>query len=357
MEISQLVAGYSSGDAISNEARELRKLFRSWGYNSEIYVNIQFLSPELRGACRDYRQYLKHDSPDNIIIFHFSVGSKLTDFVRGLRARKVVIYHNITPAKYYQGINPRAAEALAKGREELKSFSDVPGLALGDSDYNVRELVELGYRKTGVLPLLLDLQVFDRTPPDPEIMEKFGGNYIGVLFVGRIAPNKKFEDIIKAFYIYQKTCRANSRLFLVGGYDQLDPYYTYLCGLIRELDVRNVWFAGHASLPELVAYWRLADVFLSMSEHEGFGIPLIESMHFGIPVIAYAAGAVEETMGGTGILIRKKNYNEIAEIIDMVTKDEQFRNRIVEKQLRRTKELHPDIIAEKLRSHLEPWLK
>ena len=357
MEISQLVAGFSTGDAISNEARALQGLFRSWGYKSEIYVDVRFLSPELRGACRDHRRYLDNDSPDNIIIFHFSIGSRLTDFVRKLRAGKVVIYHNITPAEYYRGINPRAAETLERGREELKSFADVPELALGDSEYNTRELVELGYRNTAVLPLLLDLEKFDRTTPDKDVMNQFGGTATSVLFVGRVVPNKKFEDVIKTFYIYQNTCEANSRLFLIGGYDDLDPYYTYLCGLIRELDVRNVWFGRHVTFPELVAYYRLADVYLSMSEHEGYGIPLIESMHCGIPVLAYDAAAVKETMGGAGVLIGRKDHERIAEMIDLVTKDARLRKSIVSKQRRRLGSIRPEAIAETVRQHLGPWLK
>ena len=357
MEISQIVAGYTGGDAISNEAYEMQKLFRSWGYKSEIYVNIQYLSPELRGACKDYRQYLKNDSPDNIIIFHFSVGSHLTDFVRGLRSKKVVIYHNITPAQYYQGIDPQAAESLAKGREELKAFADVPDLALGDSDYNRCELEELGYRNTAVLPLLLNLDAFDTTRPDEKIARQFEGNTVNLIFVGRIAPNKKIEDVIKSFFIYQKTCEPNSRLFLVGGYNQLDLYYAFLCGLIRELDVRNVWFSQHCSFSELVAYYRLSNVFLSMSEHEGFGIPVVESMHLGIPVIAYDAAAVKETMGGAGILVKRKDFNEIAEMIDTLINDEQFRTAVIEKQKRRVEELKQEKIASKLKEFLKPWLQ
>ena len=357
MEISQLVAGFSRGDAISNEARELQKLLRSWGYRSEIYANTQYLAPELRGACRDYRNYGEDDSAGNVIIFHFSVGSELTGFVRKLKARKVIIYHNITPAKYYRAINPKAADALEKGREELRNFADVPDLSLGDSEYNVQELRELGYRNTSVLPLLLDLEKFDKTTPDPEVMEKFGGAAAAMLFVGRVAPNKKFEDVIKAFYIYQKTCEANSRLFLVGGYDQMDAYYTYLCGLVRELDVRNVWFSGHVSFAQLTAYYRLSDVFLSMSEHEGFGIPLVESMHLGIPVVAYDAAAVADTMGGSGVLVKEKDYEKVAEMIDLLLRDDRLRTGILEGQRRRVEELKPERVAGLLRSYLEPFLK
>ena len=162
--------------------------------------------------------------------------------------------------------------------------------------------------------------------------------------------------IIKVFYFYQKTLNPRSRLFLVGSHSGQEKYLSYLRALVRELDLRDVVFTGHVNQKKLLAYYRIADAFLCMSEHEGFLIPVLESMHFGIPVIAYDAGAVRGTLGGASILVTEKKFEEIAELVGLVIEDADLREKIVECQTRRLADFQRPVVEKRLREYLAPFL-
>ncbi len=332
MEIHQFLAGISYGDAITNQARMLKGIFRKLGCSSEIYSVPRHINPRMRAECSDYRFHGEKSSKDNIAILHFSIASPINEYFRGLPDRKIIIYHNITPEKYFKVINERIALELRRGREELGSFSGVPELSLAVSDFNRRELVELGFKNTGVLPLAVDSGAFNRSP-SPATLSLYNQQHVrNFLFVGRFVPNKKFEDIILFFNYYNKYVNSDSRLFLVGSYAGTEMYFSYLRSLVLQLRLTTVCMVGHVNFEDLLAYYSLADVFVCMSEHEGFCIPLVEAMHFHIPILAYNAGAVAETMGGAGVLFNSKKYPEIAEMADLLIKDGSLRSRIISKQ-------------------------
>jgi len=354
-EIHQLTHGFSAGDAISNDVLGLQRILRSWGCRSDIYSDPAFTEPVMRGLARDYRDFEAEDSADAVVIFHFAIGTKLAEWFAGLRTHKIIKYHNITPAKFFGATSPRTARALARGREELRAFAPVPELALGDSAYNERDLIEAGYRRTGVLPVVIDFAALDE-PPDPATLAAYGDNAANVLFVGRVSPNKKFEDLIKAFFYFQKTARLRSRLLLVGAVDAADRYANYLRGLVRELDVRDVVFARRLTQPALNACYRAASVFLCLSEHEGFCVPLVEAMHFGVPIIASAQAAVAETLGGAGILVQHKDFEAIAELLDLVLTEAQLRARLLAGQRERLRAFQRPAIEHRLRELLAEWL-
>jgi glycosyltransferase involved in cell wall biosynthesis len=351
--IHQLTSGFKAGDAISNDVLAIQGILRSWGCRSDIYSDPAFTSPVMRGIARDYRQY--EDDAAAVMLFHFSIGTTLTQWFAGLKARKIMKYHNITPAHFFAATDKRTSEMLAKGREELAAFAPVPELAVAQSAYSERELVEAGYRRTGVLPVAVDFDMLDQAP-DPEMLARLGGNAVNVLSVGRVSPNKKLEDVIRAFYFFQKTARLRSRLVLAGAMDPLDRYSNYLHGLVRELDLRDVIFTRHVTQPELDACYRAAGVFLCMSEHEGFCVPLVEAMHFDVPIIAYAQEAVAETLGGAGILVHEKAFDAVGELIDLVVNDTALRERLLSTQRQRLAAFQRPAIEAHLRKLLAPWL-
>jgi glycosyltransferase involved in cell wall biosynthesis len=351
--IHQLTSGFKAGDAISNDVLAIQGILRSWGCRSDIYSDPAFTSPILRGVARDYREYEAEDDAAAVMLFHFSIGSRLTQWFAGLKAHKLMKYHNITPAHFFAATDPRTSQRLEQGRVELLAFARVPELALAASAYSERELVEAGYRRTGVLPNAVAFDTLDE-PPDPAMLSRLEDNATNVLFVGRVAPNKKFEDIIQAFYLFQRTSRLRSRLVLAGGMDPLDRYVGYLRGMVRELDVRDVVFTRHVSQAELNACYRTADAFLCMSEHEGFCIPLVEAMHFGVPIVAYAQEAVAETLGGAGVLVREKRFEEIAELLALLMDDSAFRDGIVAGQRERLAAFQRPAMEACLRRHLFP---
>lgn len=346
MEVHQILPTISPYDAIGNEAFVIRDILRKWGYRSEIFAqNIH----QSINSVNPLSEHKKRSSKNNVLIYHFSIGSDVSKYVMNACDRKILLYHNITPPHFFYNINDNLALLLGKGKEELKQLVDKIDIALGDSEYNRIELQDIGYTKTGVLPLILDLGKYDRY--NQRLITKYDDGWTNILFVGRIAPNKKQEDIIKCFYYY-KAINPRSRLFLVGGFNGCEVYYDQLQNLIERLGTKDIHMTGMADFPDLISYYMLADVFLCMSEHEGFSVPLIESMHFGVPIIAYSSTAVPYTLGGAGILFNRKCYPEIAEMINLVVTDEKLRERIIAIQHVRSKDFAYEKIMDVFREQL-----
>ncbi len=329
MAIHQFLTSYSYGDAIGNEALEIRNYLRAKGYESEIFV--LFYHPKYSDQVINYLEYDKYSSEDNIVIYHFSIGSKITKKFLRIPDKKTIIYHNITPHHFFLDYHRILAKDCYKGRIELQSLSDKVDLALGDSEYNESELKEAGFKKTGVLPLVMNFEKFN-SPPVPVFNEIFHDGKTNILYVGRIIPNKKVEDVIRTFHLYNKFFNKNSRLFIVGENRGFERYYSALLNLTDKLNVKNVHFTGHIPEDELISYFKLADIYLHMSEHEGFCAPVPEGFFLNIPVIAYNEGAVKETMNNGGVLLNRKEFLKTAALIDKIVNDEELRRDILESQ-------------------------
>ena len=326
--LHQLVAGYSRGDAISNEARVLAKIFRSWGYESRIFSEQKRILPELRGECSDIAELATILRPTDTVLLHLSIGSVVNDVFAGLRCRRALLYHNITPPEHLRWLKPEMANMLAKGRQQLAALAHSAEVVMADSAYNAAELESAGYRKVQVLPLVLDRKMV-QNQPDRRLLGEYSDGLVNVVFVGRCVPNKKIEDLLTAFYYFQRGVCPNSRLIHAGSFAGMEKYHALLTAQIRELGLANVRLLGSVTQAQLSAVYESAHVFLSMSEHEGFCIPLLESMEHGVPVLAYAAGAVPETMGKAGVLFWEKRYPEIAEMLGLLAADQSFRQSII----------------------------
>jgi glycosyltransferase involved in cell wall biosynthesis len=350
--IHQLIAGASVGDAITNYAFEVRGIFRDAGVRSDIFAPYQHTTPELRQEVLPAAENLGAlHAQGTTLLYHFSIGSELTEFFRQAPGRKVLCYHNITPEKYFRSISDQRAKVLLEGREELKSLRSVPDIALAVSRFNASELEEFGYRSPQVIPLTLN-ESYLKATPSRRIIGTYGGDVTNFLFVGRVSPNKKLEDVLKVFYYYHRTINPSSRLIFAGSYVGLEKYCTYLRSLAAEMGLQNVIFTGHISLEDLLGYYACSTLFLSMSEHEGVCIPLIESMHFRKPVFALAEAAVPETLGGAGVLIRTKDFRAIAEMIDCVLKNAALLGDILDRQTERTAAFHKSGLKDRLKAIL-----
>lgn len=350
MNIHQFSTSLTYGDAISDEMLEIQRVLREQGHRSEIFT--RFFDPRLAGLRRDYREYRKIGSAGNVVIFHFSIGSPVSKLFFRLPDRKIMIYHNITPHSHFVDWHRILARECYKGRLELRLFVDKVDLAVGDSEFNRRELEAAGYPRTGVLPILMDFSKFDGTG-DPVTRRLFGDGKTTILFVGRVIPNKKFEDVIKAFRLYQKYFNPDSRLVLAGDYRGLERYHASLIALVDRLEAKEVHFTGHVDFGELLAYFDLADVYLSLSEHEGFGVPILEAFYKKIPVIGFDAGAVAETMNGGGVLLRNKDFLRIAALIDLLVRDRELRQAVIRGQLMAREKFSREAVAGILRRHIE----
>lgn len=326
----QFIIGATPGDAITDHALMIQRWLREDGFNSEIYA--ESIHPSLIGRVKPYREY-RSSRPGELVILHHSIGADLVEGLLQQDLRFLVIYHNITPPSYFQPADPALVAQMQRGREQLERLRERTVLALGVSSFNKAELREVGFVHTGVLPLPLDPSQYE-LEPNPDLMNRYRNTGPRMLFVGRLVPNKKQEDLIKLLYFYRRI-EPSARLFLVGA-PWVPVYAEWLRELSEELGLEEaVVFTGSVSQQDLVTYYHLADVYVSMSEHEGFGKPLIEAMYLGVPVLAYAAGAVPETMGGAGVLFRTKDCEVLAELVDIIVKNGEIKKRILAGQRKR----------------------
>lgn len=354
--IHQLVAGFSRGDAISNEAMVMRALFRNRGFDSNIYCERRRILPELRPEAGDLLDLRGRCTPEDVVLLHLSIGSPANDLFRDLPARKALLYHNITPPEYFQLVQPATSADLALGRKQAAGLAGIASVNLADSEFNSHELTEWGYPPSSVFPLMLDFAKLERGL-DRAVMRQFGDGKVNVLFVGRCAPNKKIEDVISAFAYFQKGVESNSRLILAGSYAGTERYHRLLVTMTRDLKLENVLFTGSIPQPQLNACYRSAHLFLCMSEHEGFCIPLVESLVHRVPVLAFSACAVPETLGGAGVLFAEKKFEAVAEMMGCMTRDSALRTGLLARQDKRVFELKSRNLAEELRAHLAPLVK
>jgi len=346
--VHQLVSNFDYGDAIGNHVRALRGLLRGWGYPSDVYA--QYIHEGLAREAGFFTRYRDVAAVDNVVMFHFSIGSEITSFFAGLPDRKVLVYHNITPAEYFVGVNARVADRCRRGRWELARLIAVTDLALGVSEFNRRELEAAGFRRTGHLPILVDWTRYAHPPV--RALEDAYRTGTNLLFVGRIAPNKRVEDLIKTYYFYRRV-DPDSRLLLVGSSVDTEGYLAGLQKLAAELGVLDgIAFTGSVSQAELCTYYRLASVYLSMSEHEGFCVPLLEAMHFGVPIVAYASTGVPETLGGAGLLVDQKDFPTLAELVHRLATDPALRAAVVAGQRERLRAFDEEAIGGRLRGYL-----
>ena len=329
-EVRQLVAALSPGDAVCNEALRFQKLLRARGYESEIYAEA--VAPELSGFGFPASEYSRRRiSPEAVSILHFAIGNPIAKRALARSETLILRYHNVTPYRFFEGFNPDLVKLCHQGASELASFAPRTALGLAVSEFNRLDLERAAFRNTAVLPLAMNMAALDEAP-DPIVASRFGDARKNLLFVGRLAPNKKIEDLIRVFCAYQRYVEPESRMFIVGEGRGFENYTRRLDELVSHLRIDEVVFAGAVTQAELNAYYRLADGFVCLSEHEGYGAPLIEAMHFGLPVIAFDAGAVKETLQGGGVLLKEKAPEVVAELLDMVLRNGPTRDAVLRTQ-------------------------
>lgn len=347
--VHQLMPAFLYGDALGNQAVHIRRQMRAVGYRSQVYA--QFRDRRVEDCGEDYRRL----SPgrDDVVIFHYSIGSPLTAWAQRLPCRVVPYYHNVTPPAFLRGYNEPLAGLLDQGRRELSLLQDAP-LALAASEHNRREMRTLGFRRVELLPYFLDLdglRASAASPAGERVQGRVRDGAVNILFLGRLVPNKRQDDLIRAFNAYHHLINPHSRLLLVGSAANAPGYRLELESMAGALSLGDhVCFLDPVGQREgLGGYYQAADLFLCLSEHEGFCIPIVEAMAFDLPVIAYRSTGVPDAMGGAGLLLNRKRYDLIAELIDLVLCDEPLRAQILAGQRRRLERLAPDLVIGALR--------
>jgi glycosyltransferase involved in cell wall biosynthesis len=291
----------------------------------------------------------------DVTILHFALPSPMTEAFASLRGAKVLQYHNITPASFFAPYDPGLFRLAALGRRELAALAGRVDLALGDSEFNRQELEALGFSRTGVMPIAVNTARITDAPRRPALERVLGDGLINILFVGRIVPNKKIEDHIRLAEMYKRYVDAYYRFIFVGRYDGVPRYYAQIRSLVNEYQMLSdrFWFTGSVPDEDLAAFYRWADAYVSLSEHEGFCVPLVEAMAAEVPVVAYGAGAVPETLGGAGVTFAPKDLEVAAELLGSVIYDRDVRAGVLAGQRRRLQDFAPARIQQKLEKVLE----
>lgn len=325
--IDQVIPSLASRDAIGGHVVQLRDLLRSRGLRSDIYFGNA--TPDRLEFGLPVNRLGERASSGRVLLYQLSIGSRVADVFRQRSERKFVNYHNITPADLLEAWVPMIGEEVRWGRAQLRDLAPVTEFAIADSEFNERELQAAGYRSTATIPLLIDLEGFAGSP-DPALAERLaaqkedGGT--DLLFVGKVSPHKGQDDLIKALAAYRRLYDPKARLHLVGGAIS-EEYQTALERFISELGlVDAVEIAGSVSHEELIAYYAGADAFVCLSNHEGFCVPLLESMYHRLPIVAYTNTAVPETVQSAGLVLPNKEPARVAAAIDRVVTDGQLRS-------------------------------
>jgi len=346
MIVNQWVPAAHRGDAIGDSARHVRDLLRQLGHESELYALT--IDDALTDEVRTF------DDPSSrrgeITILHYALPSPMTAALKSLRGRRVLQYHNLTPPAFFAPYDPALFRLALIGRQELSTLAGHVDLALGVSEYNRRELEAAGFESTAVLPLAIDLQRVRHAAPRPSLDSALDDELVNFLFVGRIAPNKMIEDHIRLAEHYKRYVDAYYRFIFVGRYDAVPRYYSMIRALMAEYRLLNDRFIFTGPLPDedLAAYYRNAAVYVSLSEHEGFCAPLVEAMAADVPVLAYSAAAVPETLGGAGVQFAPKDLEHAAELLGALAFDDDLRAKVIAGQRRRLADFGDDRITRDL---------
>ena len=347
MRVFQLLPTLAAGDAVSNDAVALRNLLAEKGVYSQIYAERWSAGLDAQGLVRPVSAMPTPVAGD-VLLYHLSTGSELNDRLADYACRKVCIYHNITPPEYFLTSNPMAYRLTAQGRRQARALAGVFDYALADSAYNLEDLRAMGWTcPMDILPILIPFSDYDAAP-DEGVQALYRDGKVNVLFTGRIAPNKRQEDVIAAFALYQRRFQPDSRLILLGGHGGAgDDYYRGLQNAVAAAGAQNVVFTGHIPFAQVLAFYRMADVFLCMSAHEGFCVPLAEAMYFGVPIVACPGGAVAETLGGAGLLLPRRDAALAAAAVHRAATDSALRARVLAAQARRLADFAPRAVGQR----------
>lgn len=354
--IHQFIPSYTPRDAVGTHSRHVGAILRGLGFESEIYV------AEARGVARGEVRYFRDfrgatNGEPTWLLYQYSTGSPMVDYLRARPEAKLVNYHNVTPPEFFEGWEPMIVPELAEGRRQIGELAHVCDLAIADSTYNAADLAGAGYPRTEVVPILLDLDAMS-SEVDEAAEEKLraakNGGGADWLFVGRICPNKAQHEVVKSFAAYRRMYDPRARLHLLGT-SSSHSYWTALRDFVDALGLTDaVILHGSVSDGQKTAFFRTADAFVCLSDHEGFCVPVVEAMHHGLPVVAFAAAAVPETVADGGLLLQTKDPVVVAAAVHRVVSDDVVRSALVsngraraaEFDLVHTRRLFEDVIRD-----------
>ena len=336
--IYQYVPILLRGDAVGNEVTAISDHLTNSGVENMI-VTDQITKGKNNSIT--YEAFTKKATKKDVLFFHMASSCAVWKSLRDLPCKKIMIYHNITPAEFFLPYAKDAVKTSKQARAQLAEGASFFDAGWADSQYNADELTELGYKNVSVMPLLIAFEDYKKEP-NQKIIDAMNDGFTNILFVGRMVPNKRFEDLVAVFAEYKKL-NPESRLILVGS-DYMKPYVNKLHNFAKDLMVKDVLFQSHAPFPDILAYYRSAHCFLCMSEHEGFCVPLLEAMTFRVPIVAYGRCAVPKTLGDGGVCVDDNDPAKVAAVMHAMLNDPELLAQMRENQAKHLENFNTDKI-------------
>lgn len=354
-KVIQIVPVVRYGDAVGNCVLAIGNSIRRLGYSCETYTD--YIDSKIQDDHVKEMTELPALNKKDVAIIHVAAENRILDLLDAFVCKVVICYHNITPPSFFAGYNKLAYDSSKNGLKQLERASGQVRHCVADSDFNRQDLIKLGFQgDISVIPLILDFTEYERDP-NHEVLNLQNKEVNTLLSVGRIAPNKKIEDVISVFWDYKQKYDQNARLILAGRYNEEDPYYRQLLELIERDQICDVYFTGHITTEELNAYFKISDLYLCMSEHEGFCVPLVEAMYFDLPVVAYNSTAIPDTLGGAGVLVENKDSKTVGEVIHRIMTDTEYRKKLIECQRRRLLDFQPKVVENQFCQYIRTILE
>ncbi|MEA2495740.1 MAG: hypothetical protein QOJ29_3651, partial [Thermoleophilaceae bacterium] len=335
-----VLSGAGPVDAVTTQAFEYRKAFASWGMDGGVHAAA--IEPALRGDVEPVAQ-LRPERGD-LLVFHYSAYAPRLEPLLDLPQRKLLVYHNVTPAEWLWEHQPHVATLCALGRDHLPRWARAVDVAAAVSEFNAEELRAAGAREVRVVPILFDAARLRASDPAATGATR-------VISVGRLAPHKRPDMVLRAFELYRSACDSDAGLDLVG--EPLSPAYAAEIGALAGAGAR---IHGRIEQSELNRLWQDADVMLTLSEHEGFCVPLLEAFATDTPVIARPVGGMPEVGGDAVLWTDDRDLAVVAELLDLVVQDEALRSDLIVRGRRRLAEFAPDKTLAKLREAVDAAL-
>jgi glycosyltransferase involved in cell wall biosynthesis len=340
--VHQLVASAVPGDAVTDQAFAWRTVLRYWGHKSDVFA--EHVHPALIGQVIPLN--VARFRKNHALVLHYAVWTQALERFLDAPSARVLYYHNITPGELLRNYNPVLADHCDRARAALPELRGRCAAVVAVSEFNARELRANGMDEVAVVPLLLNISA--RAPARIDRSEPV------VLTVGRLAPNKRLEDSLKAFALYQRYRSPLAKLVVVGPFHEFESYRLQLVNLAERLGAQSMLFTGRVSHEERDAWYRRASAYLCSSIHEGFCAPVIEALANGVPVVARAAAAVPETLGDAGILLDDYEPAVYAEALHEVVSSQVTRAQLARSGERRLAQLAPAQVADRLKTALAP---
>ncbi len=338
MRVLQLLSSMGTGEATDYDALSLSRVLRDMGFQTAIYAE-EWDRQMSDGAVLPMHK-LPRPAADDVIIYHKAADSCLSVPLEQFSCRKLMIFHGVTPPRYFQKYSQQRTVRAKQSMQELCRLADKVDYCMADTSSQESLLRELNYRCPIVIrPLMIPFSEYAK-PLAVEDASGYAGSDVLLLSAGKLLPNRRYEDVIRTFYCYQRYCNPDARLLIVGNCDGLEPYEQRLKRYAAALELEErIVFAPKQPLSKMLACYRAADLFLSMSEQEDFSLPLVEAMYFGVPIAARSAGAVPDTLAGCGLLLPTKDPLEAALAVHRVLQEPGLKREVIAGQRKRQQQL------------------